>query len=346
TIRRPAGKYQVLVKADDYDPATVQTVELKAGARLPPVNFALNRIVHTATVAIESAPPESEVLLDGSSIGTAASGAFKKEVSPGNHTITIRKPDYVDFTHYQQFAAGQSATISAADMKPFGKLLAKVTPESARVTYKRAGETEAKPLSANGAASIPPGDYVLESKADGFMPDLQNIAVAAGKEATYAATLHPVVVAVEKLTPQKVFANGSAWTFSDPDGWWACSQKGFSFLKRDEGTLTFTIAKDPKPFVKERVKKYEFVADYKDEENKITYSLDGHHLTKKIFVNGKEIKEARNDLPISAGDTLHFSIQILPDTINVKVNGTADTTKRPELHGKFGFINEVVLMPR
>lgn len=346
TLHRPAGKYRVMVRADDYEPVAEQMVELKAGAKPVALNFTLNHIAHVATLVIESVPADSEVLLDGNSIGIAGSGAFKKDVPPGNHTVTVRKPDYVDFVHYQQFTAGQTVNLSGADMKAYGKLVAKVTPANARVTYKRAGEQEAKPLTSNGTLNLPPGDYAVESKADGFFSDLQNITITSGKDSPYIVALKPTAVVVEKLTPAKVFANGPAWTFSDPDSWWTYAQKGFSFTRRDEGTLTFTLAKDTKPFMKERVHKYEFVADYKDEDNKILYSLDQHHLTRKVYVDGKELKDQRADVPVNGGDAYRLVVQILPDAIVVKVNGAADTAKRPEAHGKFAFLNEVVLTPR
>jgi hypothetical protein len=248
--------------------------------------------------------------------------------------------------HHELFAAGQTYTISGAEMKAYGKLSVKVTPANARITYVLHGETQEKPLQNNQERSIPPGDYSVKAEADGFFPDIQSVTIAPGKDVPYVAALKPMVLTPESPTPAKVFENGKAWSFSDPNGWWTYAQKGVSFTKRDEGTLTFTLAKDSKPFLKEKIKKYEFVADYKDEQNKIQYTLDSHHLTKKIYADGKELKDDRNEVPINAADSYKLVVQIAPDTITVRVNGASDSTKRPETHGKFGFVNEVVLTPR
>ncbi len=345
TLHRPAGKYHVLVKADDYEPASEQVIELKSGDTPQPLNFTLNRIAHAATLAVESAPSDTEVLIDGTSIGTAASGALSKEVSPGNHTVTLKKPNYEDYVHYQQFTAGKTVTISGAEMKPYGKLLVKVTPAAAHVTYKRAGETQEKSAQNNQDHSIPAGDYIVKAEADGFFMEQENVTIAPGKEVSYTVSLKPTAVAIEKIVPSKIFANGASWT-SDSSGWWTYAQKGFSFTKADEGTLNFTLLKDNKAFLKEKRNKYEFVADYKDEDNKILYTLDPHHLTRKVFVDSKEVKDQKTETPLTVGDYYRMTVQITPDSITLHVNGATDVIKRSQTRGKFGFMNEVVLSPR
>lgn len=345
-IHRPPGKYRVLIKADDYEPVAEQTIELKSGTAPQPLNFTLNRIAHMATLVVDSAPPDTEVLVDGSSIGTVASGALKKEVPPGNHTVMLKKQYYVDYSHFQQFAAGQTVTVSGAEMKAFGKLTVKVTPAAAHITYRRSGEPQESALSNNQEQLLPPGDYAIRAEAQGFSSDEQNVTIAPGKEVPYIAALKAIVITPEKLVPAKVFENGRSWMFTDPDSWWTYDQKGFSFTRQGEGTLVFTLPKDPKMFLKEKIKKYEFVADYRDEDNKIVYTIDPHHLSKKVYAGGKERKEDRSDVPISASESYKLVVQIAPDTVTVRVNGVTDSTKRPEAHGKFGFVNEVVLTPR
>ena len=153
----------------------------------------------------------------------------------------------------------------------------------------------------------------------------------------------PVKVAVEAPSPSKIFENGKAW--STEGGWWVQPQKGISFTRANETAFTFTLLKDPKSILKEKVKKYEFVADYRDNDNKILYTLDPHHLTRKVYVDGKEQKANKSEQAISApGPTYSLTVQITSDSITVKVNGVADVMKRSEPHGQFGFVNEVVLI--
>jgi hypothetical protein len=346
TLRLPPQKYKISVKADDYENAPEQLVELKTGSTPGAVNFTLNRIAHMATMVIEGAPADSDILVDGNPVAGYSAGTLKRDLAPGQHTITIRKHNYVDFVHYDQFAAGQTYTINAAEMKAYGKLLVKVTPANARLTYKLHGESEDKPLANNQEQMLPPGDYTVKAEAENFLPESANITIAAGKESSFTTALKSAVITPETPNPSKTFENGSSWTFSDPKSWWTYGQKGLSFTHRDSGALSFTLPKDTKPFLKRSFKRFEFVADYRDDKNKIQYTIDSHHLTTRVYEDGKELKEFHKDVPVDAGDVYRLSVQIAADTITVNVNGATDVTKRPDSHGKFGFVNEVVLIPR
>jgi hypothetical protein len=296
---------------------------------------------------VDSVPPDTEVLLDGTSLGTVNSGTFKKDISPASHhTITLRKQNYVDYAdHREQIAAGQTITVDGAQMKPFGKLIAKVTPPTATITYKRNGEQHETQAQNNQEVLLSPGDYVINASAEGYSPDQQGLTIVPGKLETYAIALQPkVVIKSGPIVPDDVFVNGKSWTYAGGETWWSYAEKGFSFLRKDGGTFTFALPRDTKPFLKEKVKKYEFVADYTDDNNKILYSLDQHHLIRRVFVDGKERKDERGDTSVNTGEFYRLTVQISPDNIGVKVNGSSDVTKRLEKHGKFGFVNEVVLV--
>ncbi|HZS55113.1 MAG TPA: tetratricopeptide repeat protein [Bryobacteraceae bacterium] len=347
----PPGKYRVLVRADDYEPAAEQIMELKSGDTTSvTMPFTLNRVLHMASLVVQSAPAGTEVWLDGTSLGTTdSSGVFKTEISPASHhTITLKKQNYVDqVEHHEQIAAGQTVTVIGNQLKPFGKLVARVTPANATVTYKRNGEQRETQLQNGQEVLLPPGDYVIRASAEGRLPDQQGFTIISGKEEVYAVTLPSPVVADDGIsTPEKLFQNGKSWNYVDEKHWWVYDEKGFSFLKKDEGTFTFILLRDPKAFLKEKIKRYEFVGDYRDEDNKILYALDPHHLSRKVFVDGKERKEDRSETAVNVGETYRLIVQITADTINVKVNGSTDTVKRLNVHGKFGFVNGMVLTAR
>ena len=347
TLRLQAGKYRISVRAEDYEPVTEQAVELKSSQSAPQtLSFNLNRIAHMATLEIDGAPADTEVLLDGSAIGTVASGAFKKEVSPGNHTVQLKKQNYVDYNEYHQFAAGETISIKGSEMKPYGKLSVKVLPESAHLSYRRGGADQDVPLQNNQEVFLPPGSYTVTAADDDYFSQTQTLTIRSGAEEPFAVSLIRKPKADAFVTPSEVFENGKAWAFTDPKSWWAYDEVGFSFTRKTEGTLAFTLLRDPKSFLKERVKKYEFVADYRDEDNKILYTLDQHKLTRKVFIDGKERKDQRSEQPLSVADSYRLVVQITPELITVHVNGATDTTKRPDQHGKFGFVNQVVLAPR
>lgn len=349
SVRRPPGTYHVLVKADNYEPSAVQDIKLEEGNTPPPLQFTLTRTataVNLATLVIDGAPPSTDVLLDGSSIGTVDDGTFKKDLQPGTHTITLKKAEYLDSPHYHQFVAGETFTISAADMKPFGTLMVSVTPTTAHITYQRNGDPQPKSLENNKQQPLLPGDYTVKAEADGFLPDTQLVTVASGAVVPYSAGLKPSITNVIKQRPADLFEDGRSWVFNNPDGWWIFGEKGFSFMRQLEGTFMFTLLKDTQGLLSEKVKKYEFVADYVDDENKVLYTLDPHHLTRRVFAEGKELKDGKSDIPITVGDIYKLIVQISQETIIVRVNGVMDVSQRPGTRGKFGFVNEVVLIPR
>ena len=349
TLRRPPGTYHVLLKADNYDPAPAQDVQLESGNAPQPLQFALTRAANAANLAtlqIDLAPPDTDVLLDGSNIGTTDGGSFRKDLPPGSHTVTLKKADYLDSPHYHQFVSGETFTISGADMKAFGTLMVNVTPTTARVTYQRGGDPQPKSIENNRQQALLPGDYTIKAEADGFLPDTQLVTITPGAIIPYTVALRSSAAGVVKQRPSDVFENGRSWVFNSLDGWWIYSEKGLSFARQLEGTFTFTLPKDTQGLLPERAKKYEFVADYVDDENKMVYTLDPRHLTRKVFAEGKELKDKRSDISINPGDNYKLIVQISPETVIVRVNGVMDVSPRPGTRGRFGFVNEVVLIPR
>ena len=225
-------------------------------------------------------------------------------------------------------------------------MIAKVTPANATIIYKRNGAQQANELQNDQELSLPPGEYTIKAEAEGFLLDERPITVGPGKEVQYTVALNPKKVVVRAIHPSDYFQNGNSWTYIDDRHWWTYEQKGLSFFKKEEGKFTFVLPRDTKPFLKEKTKKYEFVADYKDDDNKILYSIDPHHLTKKVFIDSRERKEEKSDTNLNVGETYRLVVQIGSDAISIRVNGATNVTKRPKSHGKFGFVNEIVLMPQ
>ncbi len=345
----PPGKYDISVIHDDYEPTVAQHIEIKSGDKgLQSLSFTLTKITHNATLVIESAQPDAEVWIDGKPAGNITSGGtFKKpDMTPGNHTVTLKKHNYVDLPLYRDFKVGETATLSGADMKAFGAITLKVTPSNARVTYRRAGENQAVDLPNDQEHWLPPGDYVIRAEADKYDPGQDTVTISPGK-------VSPVVLALTPTggtpppppKPSTVFENGASWTAPDPLSWWLHDAKGYSFLRRNEGTFTFTLLRETKGLLKEKVKKIEFVANYKDEGNKILYTLDAHHLNRKTISDGHTDDKA--DVPVGAGSTYKIIIEITPGSIVIKNgNQVLDTVKYTGAPGKVGFVDEVALTPR
>jgi eukaryotic-like serine/threonine-protein kinase len=346
------GKYAIAVTADDYEAAPEQAIEIKSGDQnLQPLSFSLTRIAHSAALSIESAPVGAEVLVDGNTVGTVSSGGtFTRELSPGKHTISLQKPNYVDYSETRELKAGQTAKINPEEMKAYGAVAVKITPPNARITYRRANESKEANWLNNGEHSVPPGEYVVVAEADGFAPRESTVSVAPGKTTSLAWELKETAKpALAVRSPATVFENGAAW-HKDDSGWWVHDAKGYSFLKVTEGTFGFQILRDaPKNFFKSKVKKVTFVVEDKGNADRVVYTLDARRLTEKIY-SGGNVEEKKFDL--GPGQTLGLIVEMTSDAVIIKTGAglTLDsfkrTIKRSGTPGRFGFQDEVALSMR
>jgi hypothetical protein len=194
--------------------------------------------------------------------------------------------------------------------------------------------------------SLKPGNYTITAEADHFKTRSETVQVLGGKTADVNWKLEPVTVATEaKLTPSRVFENGSAWT-TDKSGWWVHDGQGYSFLRANQGTFIFDILKEEqKGFFRNRTKKVLFVADYRGDDNRIVYTFDGHNISRKIYSGGHADSDSKVPLGTEGNSVYRIAIEITPATIVIRDrNGKVlDSTKRQGAPGKFGFQDEVAL---
>ena len=194
--------------------------------------------------------------------------------------------------------------------------------------------------------SLKSGNYLVTAEADHFKPRSETIQVLAGKATEVNWKLEPLAVTTgTKLTPSRVFENGSAWT-ADKSGWWVHDGQGYSFLRANQGTFVFDILKEEqKGFFRNRTKKVLFVADYRGDDNRIVYTLDGHNLGRKIYSGGHAGADSKVPLGTEGSSVYRIAVEVTPATIVIRDrNGKVlDSTKRQGPPGKFGFQDEVAL---
>jgi PEGA domain len=121
------GKVNVRVAKEGFDPVAPQTAEVKKGGETM-VEFTLHRTPVTATLQITGSTPGAEILIDQRSVGAiGADGNFvDASVAPGDHTIDLRREQFVPKRYQRNFKAGQTISISGSDA-----LLAGVPPPPA-----------------------------------------------------------------------------------------------------------------------------------------------------------------------------------------------------------------------
>ena len=162
--------------------AHAQAVPVEAGKRMA---FAASLTELGATVAVTSSPPGAHILVDGKETGRLT--PTKLVLPAGNHSFSLRRAGYFEYTSQAQLAAGQNAQVEAAlkvmgnvdEVKTagrFNKLLGrpkdmaslqiKTRPKGGRVVIN--GRTMEKNTPAE--FFLPPGQYEVVVTVEGYQP--------------------------------------------------------------------------------------------------------------------------------------------------------------------------------
>ena len=188
------GPHTIRVSKEGYEPVE-RKVEVKKGEMLHLGVIELKPVVRTASLVIEGATREAEVLIDGTARGVVGGdGSFRvDDLSPGAHTVTLRKADFEDKQISRTFTVGQPVRISGAEgqLTPFGTLDFRVTPQSASITYKRAEEAQARAAENGKTVHVRAGRYLVTATANGNRERQETVTVEAGKSLPIDWTLPP-----------------------------------------------------------------------------------------------------------------------------------------------------------
>jgi serine/threonine-protein kinase len=347
-VTLPPGTYKLKVAQEGYEDSPEQTVEIKPSDANPkPLTFTLVPIQRPATLVVQSAPPGANVLIDGQPAGVVdANGSFSREVSAGSHSIGLRKQGFEDLSVSREFKAGEKTGFAGDAMKAYGTLAFRISPATASVTYRRDGDATASSADNGQTLSLKSGSYVITAKADTFKSRSDTVQVLPGKTVSVDWNLEPAAAVAEpKLSPARVFENANSWT-TDKSGWWVHNAKGYSFLRANQGTFIFDILKEEqKGLFRSRTKRVVFVADYRDEQNRIVYTLDGRTLTRKLVASERSVADVKAPLGSEANSVYRVVVEIMPGSVIVRDgNGKVlDSIRRLGPPGKFGFQDEVAL---
>lgn len=104
------GNYKVTVSSPGYSSET-RVVQVVAGARTP-LDLKLN--ASKGFIKVAGSPSAASIYIDGRDTGKASPAEFS--LDPGPHTITVRKPGYLDASTEIKLAAGQGTSYSPSLM--------------------------------------------------------------------------------------------------------------------------------------------------------------------------------------------------------------------------------------
>ena len=111
------GKISVRVAKEGFELTAPQTAEVKKGSEVR-LEFKMQPLPQVAILQIHGATPGAEVLLDQKSLGAVADdGSFTaNSVPPGDHTIELRKDQYLPRRMQRQFAVGQTIAFTGGEV--------------------------------------------------------------------------------------------------------------------------------------------------------------------------------------------------------------------------------------
>jgi hypothetical protein len=106
------GDVNVRVTKDGFELTAPQTADIKKGSEVR-LEFKMQPQPQVAMLQIREATPGAEVLLDQKSLGVIGDdGSFAaNSVFPGEHTIELRKDQFLPKRMQRQFVAGRTATV-------------------------------------------------------------------------------------------------------------------------------------------------------------------------------------------------------------------------------------------
>ncbi|MGB9455005.1 MAG: PEGA domain-containing protein [Bryobacteraceae bacterium] len=343
----PPKQYAVRVEKPGLWAAD-QTVNVRRGEE---AQLTFKLVPAKATLEVHGAPEGTEVLLDGTQIGSARDGGFSAtNIEPGQHTVALKNDRFRTIQAEYEFEPGKSITLEGAMQSTAGTLKIEVSPpvDGLQLRLVREGETREQ-VATEKELNLPEGNYRVTGSAPQYQDAVETVHVTAGGEATAKLTMNRVGMTPSQTTAQAAFsieewakAGGATPSSSN----WA--REGKLWVKRGgefvvapikplPGTYVFTV-------ILMRGKRLEWVVNYRDDKNYDLFQLDEKSLVRTQFVNGKKRESIKRPLSVKTSDYVSIMITVASNSIvhSLFVQQqwqVVDKWERPGggLQGKIGF---------
>jgi hypothetical protein len=200
------GSHTVRIQKAGYD-EYIATVRIIAGQRTP-VSVTLATLPPSVgSIEVSSTPPGASVYLDGKYMGQTQTNNYFDLTSllPGTHTVTLRQPDFQDYTQTVFVTGGKIITINA-QMTPVvpgpvadttGQIVLVSTPPGANVFL----DNVFRGITPVTLSDIPQGSHVLTLKLPGYNDAVQTVSVTGGQTTPVSMSLAESAAVPTKESP-------------------------------------------------------------------------------------------------------------------------------------------------
>ncbi len=288
--------YTVRVAKSGFQDVAEQKIRVRKGERTK-VIFNLQPVPVSSSLIIQGGAPGATVFIDQSPVGTVHSDGTLTiaAVSPGDHTVELRKDRFKPRQIKKHFVVGQAVSLAAADLAleaAPGELKITFTPADAQVTINKAGEAPTK-VSSGGALSLAAGSYTLTAKmADNFTRS-STVEVTAGQSRTLDLSLAP--------------SGMSKW--DDPAGW---KQEKGSFVRKGGEYVMYSVSPTTGTFVFSAMlakgHRLQWILNCTDVNNYILFQMDDNNFYRTVIKNGQKGEEIK--IPNKADKRSFRTLQI------------------------------------
>ena len=270
--------YVVQVSKSGFQDPPPQNIRIRKGEQAKLI-FNLQPQPRMASLTIQGSVPETKVLVDQTLVGTIQpDGTLSvSSVSPGDHTVELRKDRFQSRQFKKHFVAGGTislATAEAALEAAPGELTITFAPPDATVAIVKGDLL--KIVSSGIPLNLAAGTYTLTARTAERFTRSSTLDVIAGQSKTLDLSLAP--------------SGMSKW--NDPGAW---KHEGDSFVRKGGDFVLYGAAPASGTFVfsampaKGRI--LQWVLNYSDPKNYVLFQMDDKNFYRTVIRKGEKTDE-------------------------------------------------------
>ncbi len=275
--------YVVQVSKSGFQDPPQQKIRIRKGEQarlvfnLQPQN--LQPQPRVASLTIQGGAPETTVLVDQTLVGTIQrDGTLSvSTVSPGDHTVELRKDGFKPRQFKKHFAVGGTTSLVAADAA------LEAAPGELKITFAPANATVAiakgellKIVSSGVPLNLAAGTYTLTARTAERFTRSSTLEVIAGQSKALDLSLAP--------------SGMSKW--DDPGTW---KHEGDSFIRKGGDFVLYGAAPTSGTFLLSAMitkgRLLQWVLNYSDPKNYVLFQMDDNNFYRTVIRNGEKTDE-------------------------------------------------------